>query len=204
MCQSWLTVSSASTVKFLGDGKICVSCGSDKTSKAGWYAGPTCSACYSRAYNEKNRVNLRDKALDGYLKDLPEARRRSRERYHRNKYDPEFKFKRLKIHGPRKNKEVTVTLSEYLSLVSQGCSYCGADLTFNKGSGLDRIDNSKGYTLDNVLSCCGDCNKLRGNRLTVEETKIAVRAVLNYREQLDETKQRATTTGQTCGRSSPI
>jgi 5-methylcytosine-specific restriction endonuclease McrA len=33
-----------------------------------------------------------------------------------------------------------------------------------KYHGLDRIDNNKGHTLDNVVPCCWECNKLRGSR----------------------------------------
>jgi hypothetical protein len=120
--------------------------------------------------------------MDSYLKHLPEARLRSIKRYHDNKYNSEFKFKRLVIQGRRKDKEVTIYLSDYVRIISFGCYYCGSDLTKNKGCCLDRIDNSKGYSLDNVLPCCGDCNKLRGDRLTVEETKVAVQAVLEYRQ----------------------
>ena len=30
-------------------------------------------------------------------------------------------------------------------------------------SGVDRIDSSKGYTKDNVVPCCGKCNRMKGD-----------------------------------------
>ena len=29
-------------------------------------------------------------------------------------------------------------------------------------NGIDRVDNSKGYTLNNILVCCYDCNTKKG------------------------------------------
>lgn len=51
------------------------------------------------------------------------------------------------------------------------------------GVGLDRIDNdSRRYDVTTVLPCCGSCNMTRGDRLTVEEMKVAMDAVLAYRK----------------------
>jgi hypothetical protein len=65
----------------------------------------------------------------------------------------------------------------------QGCFYCDSSLlNIITGSGLDRIDNSQGYTPENTLPCCYSCNSLRGDRLTVEETEIAVQAIIAFRK----------------------
>jgi hypothetical protein len=39
-------------------------------------------------------------------------------------------------------------------LISLPCDYCG----LMPARGLDRVDSSKGYTLDNVVPCCSTCN----------------------------------------------
>ena len=52
-------------------------------------------------------------------------------------------------------------------LIFQPCVYCGSngynDFSKHKHlgllyNGIDRIDSSKGYTIDNVVSCCKKCN----------------------------------------------
>ena len=61
------------------------------------------------------------------------------------------------------------------------CVYCGA----KRYLGLDRIDNSKGHTKENVVVCCKDCNWIRGDRYTLEEMKIigkAMRSIRRMRE----------------------
>lgn len=61
-----------------------------------------------------------------------------------------------------------VTGEEFNRLAAMDCHYCGTPPSMiTKGSlrggdyvynGLDRIDNSLGYTLGNVLTCCKICN----------------------------------------------
>jgi predicted Zn-ribbon and HTH transcriptional regulator len=41
------------------------------------------------------------------------------------------------------------------------CSYCGDHI---ETVGFDRVDNSKGYTEDNVVPCCEFCNELKLHR----------------------------------------
>lgn len=61
-----------------------------------------------------------------------------------------------------------LTEEQFTSLASKPCYYCGAEpaqtyspddcngpYTYN---GLDRIDSSLGYTMNNVAPCCKDCN----------------------------------------------
>ena len=75
-----------------------------------------------------------------------------------------------------------ILLGQYVKLLQQGCHYCGEGLENSTKSGLDRINNSKGYTLDNVLPCCGACNQIRGDNLTVQEMEVAMKAILDYRK----------------------
>ena len=40
------------------------------------------------------------------------------------------------------------------------CSYCGVNI---KTIGIDRVDNTKHYELNNCVSCCSTCNKMKMN-----------------------------------------
>lgn len=57
------------------------------------------------------------------------------------------------------------------------CHYKCGNAPPQTGSGLDRRDNSKGYTIDNSVPCCWRCNRIKGADLT-EEEMMAVAQVL--------------------------
>lgn len=92
------------------------------------------------------------------------------------------RFNFSKNRAKKQNKEFTLSLEDYTGLLNKPCFYDGVSLFGEYGIGLDRIDNSKGYTKENVLPCCGACNKIRGNNLTVEEM-IAVANLLKSMRQ---------------------
>jgi len=47
---------------------------------------------------------------------------------------------------------------EFWLLWQKPCTYCGSDI---ETVGIDRIDAAKGYTSDNVTSCCSRCNEMK-------------------------------------------
>ena len=71
----------------------------------------------------------------------------------------------------------TLALEQFVQLSSQLCHYCKQPTT-STGVALDRIDNDKGYSIDNVLPCCTRCNLTRGNRWTVQQMEVMIKAVV--------------------------
>lgn len=76
-----------------------------------------------------------------------------------------------------KNLEFRLTKSEFKTLIEQNCHYCGleprlvdwtrfsavrkykpADIQDIYANGIDRKDNTAGYTVKNTVPCCSDCN----------------------------------------------
>jgi hypothetical protein len=61
-----------------------------------------------------------------------------------------------------KNIEFSLTYENYISIVEKECYYCG--IQQEKGfNGIDRLDQSKGYVLENCVSCCKMCNFMKGS-----------------------------------------
>lgn len=59
-------------------------------------------------------------------------------------------------HGSkRRGIEFGITFEKFLTFWQKPCNYCGVEILT---IGLDRVDSSKGYIIDNIVSCCKTCN----------------------------------------------
>ena len=76
--------------------------------------------------------------------------------------DPIFhaksQFKAYRDRSPDRGLGFELTEDDFIKMVDVPCYYCGQDY---HGVGFDRVDNSVGYRMDNVVSCCPDCNKMK-------------------------------------------
>jgi hypothetical protein len=79
-----------------------------------------------------------------------------------------------KYHAEKRKLPFELSKEEFLQLTRKNCYYCGkqpsniqknihnqGDFTYN---GIDRINPLFGYTINNVVSCCWECNKAKGKR----------------------------------------
>lgn len=99
-------------------------------------------------------------------------------------------FKNYEHHAKNRNLSFELTRDEFSKLTKQKCSYCGKPpLQEKKGTrtngvyiynGIDRIDSSIGYIKNNVVSCCGQCNKAKLN-YSEKDFLEWVGRVYNYR-----------------------
>ena len=96
-----------------------------------------------------------------------------------------------------RNHEFTLTDEEVTVLLFSKCSYCGEEpsnkVFYNNNgkkdltdyitiNGIDRIDNSKGYNTNNVVSCCKMCNGMKSD-YTYEKF---IKKIKQIKEYLDE------------------
>ena len=59
------------------------------------------------------------------------------------------------MSAKKRKKQLDFTYAEIGVLMQLPCEYCGDNSKYN---GIDRVDNSKGYTKDNSVPCCEKCN----------------------------------------------
>jgi len=98
---------------------------------------------------------------------------------------PSCRYFGCKSRSKTRGLEFNLSKEEYYSLIREPCYYCEYLLgdPVRTAIGLDRLDTTKDYELGNVVSCCMFCNQMKNDILTPDETKIVVRAILNYRLQ---------------------
>lgn len=69
-----------------------------------------------------------------------------------------YKYHSYKMGSKKRNLTFNLSLVIFTHLILSKCWYCGKLESFN---GIDRVDNTKGYTEDNVVSCCKICNYMK-------------------------------------------
>lgn len=102
--------------------------------------------CWSCKYNNHDKGKSQEQRSKEY----------HRAYYFHNKLD--FKYKAYR-HKHKLYEGQVISRDFAVQLMAQPCFYCGLP----HGHGIDRIDSSKGYTEDNVRSCCEKCNYILGD-----------------------------------------
>lgn len=81
-------------------------------------------------------------------------------------------FREYKEGARRRNLDFNLSFEDFIKLSESNCHYCGSkpvehesDKKYQyklaelwKRNGIDRVDTTKGYTLDNCVPCCTKCN----------------------------------------------
>lgn len=81
---------------------------------------------------------------------------------------PKHRFSSGKSRAKRTGVPWTLTPEQYWPMLDLPCHYCGGPLG-ETAVGLDQKVAGNGYTPDNVVSCCGRCNWVKGDVFTYEE-----------------------------------
>jgi hypothetical protein len=77
-------------------------------------------------------------------------------------------FSHLRSSAKIRKVEFTLDFKTFLKLRELPCHYCGGQLA-EASAGIDRKDNSKGYTEENSAACCEACNKAKNSFFTEAE-----------------------------------
>lgn len=93
------------------------------------------------------------------------------------------RYKRAKRIAKARKLEWKLSLEDFENLANKPCFYCNNKLgvIVSMSTGLDRLDNSKGYITGNIVSCCNTCNTIRSNILSVHEMQEVVKLLCKLR-----------------------
>lgn len=101
----------------------------------------------------------------------------------RRSKNPELSFKKDMFQDYKDAARVrkysfNLTFEEFLNLIQQNCYYCDklpSLRKMNRGcfhqalvNGIDRVDNTIGYTKENCVPCCEMCNKMKMKYSVIE------------------------------------
>ena len=72
-------------------------------------------------------------------------------------------YKSYIARAERKELAFELTREMFDTIRNSECFYCKKENTDTHSNGIDRDDNSIGYTIENTVSCCGECNYMKGS-----------------------------------------
>ena len=99
-------------------------------------------------------------------------------------YPGSVSYKQCVRHAKDKGMPVELTESMFDELTARACFYCCRPTTHRHKNGVDRKDPAVGYTVDNSVPCCGECNLTKGGLTSVEFFDLAIR-VAEHKHSLD-------------------
>lgn len=84
----------------------------------------------------------------------------------------ETMFYRYTVGAEKRGIDFTLSYEEFCSLLTDECYYCGGPGTWRNNHsntesqrlcGLDRVDSSAAYSVENCVACCKICNRAKSN-----------------------------------------
>lgn len=166
----------------------------NKTIRALWTCRCSCGDTIKRSTTElltKGRINMCTKCAY-------KSRPQSKLKYSNNErmYKLSIVSRCEKSKGRIKNK---LSIKDYSKMSLENCNYCGEEprevnyLYKEKGveknlpkfNGIDRIDSSLDYSLDNCVPCCGICNTMKAS-LSVDDFFNHIRKINNKNKENEE------------------
>lgn len=120
----------------------------------------TCTKCGNKMRVRSDGFYNHDSVRVGCQKCIGKWRKEHFEILEKNKpvkKDIRLKYLHFKNGAETRGINFELTKEQVIELCEKPCLYCGKERCL----GIDRIDNSKGYTFDNVVPCCGCCNKMK-------------------------------------------
>ena len=151
--------------------KKCTKCHEEKSKNEFFKSPRNKDGCRSQCKVCENKANLarqsRYKRTEYYKSGDYKEIKRNYYKNNKNKILSEnaawrqtFKGRLLsyKRAAKKRNIEWGLTDDEFKSFWQKPCNYCGEEI---KTIGIDRVENDKGYFLDNCAPCCSTCNKMK-------------------------------------------
>ena len=132
-----------------------------------------CTKCkikkdFSEFYKRKNHIYSSREYYSSCKNCCREYKKTNQKRYsiNMNRLNrlPKNRYKLYIYESRRKNLDFKIDYKYFNFLTKNICYYCGS----KDSIGIDRLDNTKGYLLDNCVPCCTSCNYAKKDRTVLD------------------------------------
>lgn len=132
----------------------------------------TCKECRKI---EKSEYLKKDYVIEKNKKYYQEHKEEIRERVKKHRWTINGQYHEYKKNAKKRGLDFELTQKDCEPYFNTNCHYCGDEFI---GLGMDRLDNSIGYKLENIVSCCYKCNIMKHTN-SKEEFLQHIKKILN-------------------------
>lgn len=137
-----------------------------------------------RKYREDNLERCKQMVRDNYKK----VKEENPEVIKKRAQSIKGRYSKLKAGAKKRGVEVSISREEFENIIKGNkCYYCDAEIESTYGHTLNRIDNNKGYDVDNVKQCCSYCNYIMLD-FTIEDLETRVYKIIPRMKKLRDSK----------------
>lgn len=91
---------------------------------------------------------------------------------------PKGKYETYKSNASKYRREFTLTFEQFMIFWQKQCYYCNCKIDT---IGIDRLDSTKGYTLENIVPCCAEHNRMKLN-FSLDEFILNCKKVIEHQQ----------------------
>jgi hypothetical protein len=99
----------------------------------------------------------------------------------RDKNTPAHRFQTYRSSAKVRKIDFALSFEEFMLYWEKPCYYCGDEI---KGIGLDRKDPKFGYNPDNIVPCCGRCNRSKTIQTTDQFIEMCVKVAEKFKHNI--------------------
>jgi hypothetical protein len=120
-----------------------------------------------------------------YLRHKEVRNEKSRNRLKESRTNSSVRFREYKKRAKKSDLSFSMSEDDFMLFWNKECFYCSSSID---GIGLDRVDNSLGYDLQNLVSCCPVCNYAKGQLSGEEFLSLCRRVVACYGNKISSSR----------------
>jgi len=135
---------------------------------------------YCKNYYDKNKELISKKSKEFYQKNRELILFKNR----KNNRTLNSRYLQYKTGAKKRNLSFKISKKVFQNFTEKNqCYYCGInDIDCVKGYlGIDRKDNNIGYEINNLVSCCYECNKMKHNHTEESFKKLIIKIYNNMK-----------------------
>jgi hypothetical protein len=146
----------------------------------------------------KSRHIITDKIVTSRPSYLIKVDNKYKEKLILNNYQNGLKshlYVQTKTNSKNRNHNFDLTIEEFVNIISKNCFYCGDSpkkvtkkMLVTRGhineppiyyNGIDRMDSNLGYTTNNIVPCCSQCNYMK-HTTGIDDFYKQIEKIYNY------------------------